>query len=241
MKYRSGIPAIKLLNNETAITDSDKAEALNKYFSSVFTNEDLSNIPPSPICFLSDPITTIDFTPELVKEKLLSLNDNKSPGPDNIHPFLLKTLSHVLCVSISMLFELSIKTGTTANQWKEAIITAVYKKGSKNLAENYRPISLTSIIVKVMESFIRDAILDHMVNNNLFNQNQHGFVPQKNCTTQLLEAVEEWYDIIDRHGYIDVTYTDFAKAFDSVPHKRLIKKLNPTESKMISLSGLNLS
>ena len=76
-----------------------------------------------------------------------------------------------------------------------------------------------------MESFIRDVILPHMVKNNLFNSNQHGFLPRRNCTTQLLEVIESWYETIEKKGYIDVIYTDFAKAFGSVPHLRLIRKV----------------
>ena len=74
-----------------------------------------------------------------------------------------------------------------------------------------------------MESFIRDVILPHMVKNNLFNSNQHEFLPRRNCTTHLLEVIESWYETIEKKGYIDVIYTDFA--FDSVPHLRLIRKV----------------
>ena len=120
---------------------------------------------------------------EMVRTKILSLNENKSPGPDNIHPFFLKRLARVLCLPISMLFNLSLRSGTNAEQWREAILTAIHKKGARDLAENYRPISLTSIIIKLMESLIRDAILPHMVKNKFFNSNQHGFLPRRNCTT----------------------------------------------------------
>ena len=105
-----------------------------------------------------------------------------------------------------------MNSGTVAKQWIDAILTAIYKKGARNLAENYRPMSLTSIISKLIESFIRDAMLAHMIENNLFTKEQHGFVPRRNCSTQLLEALESWYKIIEEKGYIDVVYTDFAKA-----------------------------
>ena len=167
----------------------------------------------------------IMFTAESVKNKLLQLNDNKSLGPDQMHPYLVKRLVNVLCTPIAIIFNLSMTSGKTARQWNEAILTAIYKNGPRNLAENYRPISLTSIIGKLMESFIRDAMLTHMIENNLFTNDQHGFVPKRNCATQLLEAIETWYDITEDMGYIDVIYTDFAKAFDAVPHKRLIKKV----------------
>ena len=225
LKTRLDIPTLSLPNKEKAVTALEKAEALNTYFSSVFTEENKSIIPPTSNNYEGTQISKIEFTPEMVKAKILSLNENKSPGHDNNHPFFLKRLARVLCMPMSMLFNLSMRSGTNAGQWREAIITAIYKKGARDLAENYRPISLTSIIIKFMESFIRDAILPYMVKNNLFNSNQHGFLPRRNCTSQLLEVIESWYETIEKKGYIDVIYTDFAKAFDSVPHLRLIRKV----------------
>ena len=218
LKTRLDIPTLTFPYKEKAVTELEKAETLNTYFSSVFTDENKSIIPSISNNLVGTQITIIKFTSEMVRTKILSLNENKSPGPDNIHPFFLKRLTRVLCLPISMLFNLSMRSGTNAEQWREAIITAIHKKGARDLAENYKPISLTSIIIKLMESFIRDAILPHMVKNKFFNSNQHGFLPRRNCTTQLLEVIESWYETIEKKGYIDVIYTDFAKAFDSVPH-----------------------
>lgn len=76
-----------------------------------------------------------------------------------------------------------------------------------------------------MESLIRDAIVEHMMKNNLFADEQHGFVPGRDCMTQLLLCMEEWTSMIERGVCFDVIYTDFSKAFDSVPHERLLVKL----------------
>ena len=100
------------------------------------------------------------------------------------------------------------------------------KKGIEKKAENYRPISLTSVTGKAMEKIIRDKLVNHMERNNLFNKSQHGFVSGRSCTTQLLEFMEEATQALDRGEDVDVIYLDFAKAFDKVPHKRLLKKLS---------------
>ena len=171
------------------------------------------------------PLTSIEFIEESIKIKLLKMDENKSPGPDQIHPVFVKRLAHVLSRPLAILFKLSMHLGTTAKQWKDAILTAIYKKGERNLPKNYRPISLTSIISKLIESFIRDAMLAHMVKYKLFTNERHGFVPKRNCATQLLESIETWCKVIEEQGYIDVIYTDFAKAFDAVPHKRLMRKV----------------
>ena len=91
---------------------------------------------------------------------------------------------------------------------------------------NYRPVSLTSIICKIIESIIRDTILEYMVRNSLFSNDQHGFVAQRDCMTNLLLTIETLTSIMEDGRAVDIIYTDFAKAFDSVPHKRLISKVN---------------
>ena len=106
----------------------------------------------------------------------------------------------------------------------KAVITAIYKE-LRSLPENYRPISITSVISKIMESIVRDAIVAHLMKYKLLTDNQHWFVLRRNCTTQLLLCMEDWTSLIERGETFDVIYTDFAKAFDSVAHERLLLKL----------------
>ena len=110
--------------------------------------------------------------------------------------------------------------------WKKAQVTPLYKKGDKHISANYRPVSLTVIICKLLESFVRDKIMNHMEINDLFTVHQHGFRSKHSCTTQLLEVLEHWSEILEQGGSIDCIYLDFAKAFDTVPHKRLLRKLS---------------
>ena len=110
------------------------------------------------------------------------------------------------------------------SQWLEACITAIHKKGLKSEVGNYRPVSITSVICKIMESIIRDHIVTYMSSNKLFSTTQHGFVLSRNCMTNLLLSMDDWAAALE-YGYsIDIIYTDFAKTFDSVPHKRLFAK-----------------
>ena len=115
--------------------------------------------------------------------------------------------------------------GRVPKDWRQANITALYKKGDKKQPSNYRPVSLTSIICKVMEQFIREAIMDHMMINNLICKEQHGFVKGKNCITNLLETIDDWTKSMEIGNSVDAVYLDFKKAFDKVPHKRLVMKL----------------
>ena len=104
-------------------------------------------------------------------------------------------------------------------------MTAIFKKGKKTDPGNYRPVSLTSVISKIMESIVRDEIVSHLMKNNLITDAQHGFVPGRDCMTQLLECIEDWTRRLESSKAFDVIYTDFSKAFDSVPHERLFLKL----------------
>ena len=126
---------------------------------------------------------------------------------------------------LTILFQKSLNEGVVPPQWLNGCITAIHKKEEKNLCENYRPVSITSIICKLMESIIRDKLVAHMEKNKLFSRYQHGFVPRRNCISNLLICMEMWTEMIERGLPIDVIYTDFAKAFDRVPHQRLLRKM----------------
>jgi hypothetical protein len=108
--------------------------------------------------------------------------------------------------------------------WKRANVTAIYKKGCRETAGNYRPVSLTSHVCKVLESTIWDSIVDHLDRNKLIYKTQHGFVRGRSCLTNLLEFLEDVTEYVDQGSPVDVIYLDLQKAFDKVPHQRLLKK-----------------
>ena len=108
--------------------------------------------------------------------------------------------------------------GTIPNDWKHAKVTAIFKKGERKKPNNYRPVSLTCIACKVMESIVRDQIMRHMRDNKLFTVKQYGFLDGRSTVLQLLVVLDTWTKIIDEGGTIDCVYCDFKKAFDKVPH-----------------------
>ena len=106
------------------------------------------------------------------------------------------------------------------------MITHLYKKGEKCLASNYRPISLTSIICKIMESIIKDDLMPYVCNNNITTSLQHGFLPGRSCQSNLLIMLNCLTEAMDKGIITDVVYLDFVKAFDSALPKRLTYKLS---------------
>jgi hypothetical protein len=123
------------------------------------------------------------------------------------------------------IYNKSMETGEVPAVWKDANVTPIFKKGAKSNPSNYRPVSLTSVCCKVMESVVKDRVTAHLLENNLIKDSQHGFVKGRSCATNLLEFLEKATTAVDRGDSFDVVYLDFAKAFDKVPHKRLVKKL----------------
>ncbi len=111
------------------------------------------------------------------------------------------------------------------SDWKSANITAIHKKGSKKVAGNYRPVSLTSVVRKIFKSIICDSLHRHMDEHNLYSNQQFGFITGRSTVLQLLRILDRWTEILDLEGCIDVIYCDFMKAFDKVPHKCLLNKL----------------
>ena len=167
----------------------------------------------------------MDLNVQDVIDILKNLNIQKSPGPDAIHPAVLKECRDELANPLYNLFQASLVTGKIPFDWKTGHISPIFKKGDQTLAENYRPISLTSVVCKCMEKIVRSALLKHIIGKNILTDKQHGFVPGRSCSTQLLEVMDQWTEIMDNGGTVDIIYLDFAKAFDTVPHQRLLQKL----------------
>ena len=158
-------------------------------------------------------------------KKFQKLKIGKSPGPDGIHPRVLKELTAVISLPLTILFNASLDLGKLPDKWRTANITAIYMKGSRQVCGNFRPVSLTCIACKILESIVREQLIDYLKKNKLFSNKQFGFLGGRSTTLQLLKVLDNWTDILDRGGSIDAVYFDFMKAFDKVPHQRLLMKL----------------
>ena len=160
---------------------------------------------------------------------LNALKTCKSPGSDGLHPRLLvilHELANEIYLPLSIIFEASIKSIKFPKQWKIARVSAIHKKGNRKLASNYRPVSITSIVCRVLETIIRNFMVEFLVSNNLLSDFQFRFVKGRSTTLQsLLNVLNDWTNSLENKFTTDCIYLDYQKAFDSVPHKRLISKL----------------
>ena len=204
------------------------AEELNVHFSSVFTREDTSSLPVPETKFNGseeEKLGQLIVTPEVVATKINNMKENKSPGVDGLSPRMLKETVEQISKPLAHVFNMSLQEGIVPLEWKEGNIIPLFKKGSRNKSVNYRPVSLTSVICKLLETIIRDHMMDFLVKHKLINTSQHGFLKARSCLTNLLCFFEEITKWVDDGSPVDVIYLDFQKAFDKVPHQRLILKL----------------
>jgi hypothetical protein len=136
---------------------------------------------------------------------------------------ILAIFPTIIAPSLCSLFNHSLQSGTLPSEWKSANVTPVHKKNKKEPATNYRPISLLSIVSKVLERCVCHRFFKHV--QDMINKSQHGFLHGRSCATQLLATLHHIGQLLDRNVQTDVLFLDFAKAFDSIDHTILLKKL----------------
>ena len=216
----SRIPESVNYNGRFRNNPVDQSKLFNDYFADQFSSASNYNI---RINFENDGINDIEFNFRHVRKLLRRANVNKAPGPDRIHGKILKNCSGSLAYPLSLIYRTSYNTGLIPSEWKLANVVPVHKKGSKANVENYRPISLTCLVMKIFENIIRDELMHKC--EHLLNDNQHGFLPQRSCTTQLVTFNDSLAVSLNDNIRTDVIYFDFAKAFDSVNHDIILRKL----------------
>ena len=202
--------------------NTDKANLFNTFFYEQFSQASNYDI---DLDWSHDDTFEINFCHSRIRELLVKVNSNKTCGPDGIHGKILKNCAVSLARPLSIMFKISYNVGYVPMEWKMAHVVPVHKKGSKENIENYRPISLTCLIMKIFERILKDELIFRV--QHLLDNRQHGFLRNKSCTTNMVEFSDSLIvSINDCHSMsIDVVYFDFSKAFDSVNHDLILRKL----------------
>ena len=188
-------PEISEMQKENGVTvdkDNEICDTLGEYFSSVFSKIHVGQLPDMNDMFEFE-IGNITITREDIQRRLEKLNVNKSCGPDNIHPFVLQSTAKATSIPLRHIFSKSVCMGECPKDWKSANVTPIHKKGDRTLPSNYRPVSLTSQVCKVLESIVREHLLKHLAGNNILSDKQHGFRQGRSCLTNLLDTLDTWY------------------------------------------------
>ncbi len=210
-------------NDQDITTAEEKAEAFNSYFASNFRPDSPISHSCSPSNSIQSNLEFISVSSEEVSALLSSLKIDKATGPDEIPAILLKECSNEIAPSLTALFNMSLSLGKVPQEWKEANVIPVPKKGDLHLVTNYRPISLLSLISKTLEKVVNMHV-SNFVNPSL-NKVRHGFCRKRSCGTQLLSVYHDVGKALDSGNEADMIHLNFSKAFDSVSHRRLVLKL----------------
>jgi ribonuclease P/MRP protein subunit RPP40 len=222
-KVKSRIDFIKKSNDELTSSELETAERLNEFFKSVFVEE--GDFAEDEVREVERTINLVEIQNEDVMKKINNLKENKAQGPDQMSPKVIKECKEKLCPAFTILFNKSMEEEKLPKIWKAANVTPIFKGGDKTEAGNYRPVSLTSVPCKMMESIVVDKVKEHLKSIGVPRDIQHGFVSGRSCLTNLLTSLESWTKEVDEGYPVDVIYLDIAKAFDSVPHQRLKLKM----------------
>ena len=177
------------------------SKCTGKIFSFVYTVEDHKGFEALSDRTANKPkMTNFNISLATVTDKLAGLAVDKSPGTDLLHPRVLYEVRHEIAGALVIIFNKSIEEGSVPEDWKEAEVIALYKKGARSERGNYRPVSLTSICCKILESFIHDHIMKYILTNDLLTKKQYSFVKGRSTVLQLLHMLDNWTEYLDKGG-----------------------------------------
>ena len=216
---------------ENVISHSNTiAETFNEYFSTIgekiANSGDSGNIHFSS--FVRKPPTNFEFNTVSVDKVLhsfLTLSSSKATGIDKIPIKILKLSANIIAPSMTKLFNYSILNGDFPHDWKIAKVIPLYKKGLKTMLDNYRPISILPAVSKAFENILYDQLYSYLSNSGILSKYQFGFRRHHSTSTALLDSTNQWYSNMDKGLINIVAFLDLKKAFDTIDHEILIKKL----------------
>lgn len=158
-----------------------------------------------------------------IHKELKLLDSTKGPGPDGIPSIFLKNTCDTLCYPLLIVYNKCLSCGIFPDVWKHANIVPVHKSGSKHDVATYRPISILSAFSKLFERLVHNKLYPAI--RSVLIKEQHGFVKDRSCISNLLIFTSQLFDSLDNRQQIDAVYTDFQKAFDKIDHTLLLNKI----------------
>ena len=223
--HRSNVGPLKRDDGNLTMDPNDKAALLARVFSSLFTNVnvheriDYSALAPSSL-------QSVVFTESAVCRTLKKLKIGSAGGPDGLPPIFLKMCSDRLSQPLTYLFQLLFDNSALPPVWLQAYISPIFKNGDSADPHNYRPVSLTCTLCKVMETVVKNQLVFSLVSRGLISRKQHAFLAKRSTITNLLDSLHDWTLELKCKRRVDVVYIDFSHAFDSVVHSKLLTKLH---------------
>ena len=215
---------VYISEDNIASKDEDKARFLNQAFTTHFNKKTPPLTPTDrPSCSPMDCPDDLLCTEEEVLQLLSNLDTIKTNGHDDISAIMLKSTALSIAPIITELFNCSIKLGKIPTEWKIARVSPISKQGNSSNPSDYRPISLLSILSKILERHVANILIDHY--SNILSSHQWGFTQGKSTSGALVTAIDAWHKLLDSGTEVCAIFFDYRKAFDTVSHTLLLQKL----------------
>ena len=227
-KVKSSVSPLKDIHGILQADPKVKAEILQDQYVKVFSDPSAADIDQCTAQLNPDyteKLENIEFDQQDIADAIKELDPYSSTPDGDIPARVLTRCSTQLSKPLYLLWQKSFQSGVIPDSLKNQYITPVFKKGDKTDAANYRPISITSHVIKIFERVLRKSLVSHMENNNLLSSKQHGFRKKRSCLTQLIDHVDSILKTLNGGHEVDTIYLDYAKAFDKVDHQILLRKL----------------
>lgn len=221
-KNDSALPNKMTLNGDCGADDQTIADLFATYFSSVYVSTSAPSSPlPHDVPIANTP--ALLFPISEIQDLLKSLDVKKATSPDGLPNFFLRETAHTISIPLAIIFNLSLSSGIFPSIWKTSHVVPIFKNGNRTDVTNYRPISILCAVSKVLERFMHNQVFESV--KDQISVRQHGFMPKRSTTTNLMEFTDFLSESIIGGGQVDTIYSDFSKAFDKVNHHLLLVKL----------------
>ena len=226
MKNSSYIPPLFTPDNTIILDPKDKANKLNSLFANIFLPNNTYSVPNLPTWNSEfESMESFDITSLDVLGAIASLKNTVSRTPDDIPCMFIKQTAKTITIPLTIIFNHSLKQGKIPDIWKRALVVPIFKKGQRNKPENYRPVSLTSVMCRIMEKIFHKKITSHLLKNQLLSNCQHGFLAKRSTLTQQFSFFEQLTIFQVNKINCHTIYLDFTKAFDKISHFKLLNVL----------------
>ena len=213
-------------SNDKLVSDSkEKGEILIQKLISIFTI-DKSTAIPQTTKHIDESIPKLTIRENGVEKLPQDINPSRASGPDGIPNRILKACAIQIAPILTVIFQTSIDTGTLPEDLLNANISCAYKKGDKHSAESYRQVAQTSVPCKPLQHILCKHIMKHLERHRILTSLNHCFGSGYTWETQLLVTLQEFMKPYDAGLQTDVAILDFSKAFDTIPHKKLLSKMD---------------
>lgn len=230
-KAKTKVGPLQAANGELSRSPQETCNILSQQYTRVFSKPRNAKTIQNPQDFFAvhsynDPnLGDVQFTADDIQKAISELRVNSAAGPDGVPAILLIKCKETLAFPLHRIWRRSLETGIIPSKLKDAIISPIYKGGDRNQAKNYRPVALTSHLIKIFEKILREHIIAYLEKHQLISNSQHGFRKGRSCLSNLLHHYEWLLQGLASGGNVDIVYLDFAKAFDRVDHGILTHKL----------------